>query len=658
VQNRHKHASRRFARVALSLRQKFLLAFVGLVLGLTIGLLLIVQSRQGASIVRQMEKRGITIAAQLAAVSTRSLLTYNFVALEQDAEKISRDPDVLYAIILDREGRVAAYSGHDEQQGMILQDAVSQRAAQAPKTLIQRVEEPHRPAHYDIAVPVFVEEDKWGTVRIGLSLQDMHAEMYKTRQWVLFLGAVGVLLGTLAAAFLAQRIAAPIRVLTESTMAVARGEFLPAIHVRTRDEIAVLAANFNAMTEDLRKHHAALEETNRQLDQKVHELSILANYNASILSSMTSGLFTLTLDGRFEMFNTMAETITGLSEEHVRGQHYQHVFADNASFVQVLDASHRHHTPLTAPRLDFCRHEGRRVPLQLRTAVLQGRDGLTVGLLAIFEDLSPIQTLESQLRRADRLATVGQVAAGLAHEIKNPLASIRTFAQLVSRKYHDRKFVEQFDRVVPQELDRVNGIVEELLELARPARLRYAPVSIQVILERIIDVYAEHLHQQQIVCKLDVDAALPLLQADAEQLRRAFANIVLNAIEAMPEGGELRLTGRPVPTSLFNVVSSSTDEARSETREEASLTLDQYATAVEVVCCDTGGGIPANQLDALFTPFYTTKPKGTGLGLALTLKIIEEHRGTIRIASEVGHGTVVTVLLPTSPKVATSAQIS
>jgi signal transduction histidine kinase len=182
-------------------------------------------------------------------------------------------------------------------------------------------------------------------------------------------------------------------------------------------------------------------------------------------------------------------------------------------------------------------------------------------------------------------------------------------------------------------------------------------VSIQAILERIIDVYAEHLQQQQIVCKLDVDAALPLLQADAEQLRRAFANIVLNAIEAMPEGGELRLTGRPVPTSLFNVVPSSADEVLSETHEEASLALDQYATALEVVCGDTGGGIPADQLDALFTPFYTTKPKGTGLGLALTLKIIEEHRGTIRIASQVGHGTVVTVLLPTSPKVAASAQI-
>lgn len=655
---RSKSPSPRLAGVSFSLRQKFFLAFTGVVLGLTVGLLLIVESRQRDSIIRQMEKRGVGIATHLAAVSTNSLLTYNFVALEQNVEKISRDQDVLYAIILDREGRVAAYSSHDEHQGMILQDAVSQRAASARDTLIQQVRSNQGEAeHYDIAVPVFVQGEKWGVVRIGLSTRDRQAEIRKTRQQVLLLGVLGVVLSTGAAAFLARRIVAPIRVLTEGTMAVARGEILPTISVRTRDEIAVLAVNFNDMAKDLRQHRTALEETNRQLDQKVRELSILANYNANILSSMTSGLLTLTLDGRFEMFNTMAEAITGLSGTEVRGQHYQRVFADNTPFVRVLDASHRHQTPLTAPRLDFCCHDGRHVSLQLRTAVLQDRDGRTVGLLAIFEDLSPMQALESQLRRADRLATVGQVAAGLAHEIKNPLASIRTFAQLVSRKHHDSKFVEQFDRVVLQELDRVNGIVEELLELARPARLQYAKVPIQTLLERIIDIHAERMQQQQIVCKTDFAAALPPLQADAEQLHRAFANIVLNAIEAMPEGGELNLTCRPVPTSLFNVVPSGADEVLGAPREKVSLTLDQYATDLEVVCHDTGGGIPAEQLDAVFTPFHTTKPKGTGLGLALTLKIIEEHRGTIRIASQVGHGTTVTMLLPTFPQDASSAQI-
>lgn len=654
--SRNKSSLPRWAGVSLSLRHKFFLAFTGLVLGLTVGLLFIVESRQRNSIVLQMEKRGVALATYLAAVSTNSLLTYNYIALEQNVEKISHEADVLYAIVLDREGRVAAYSGHDEQQGMILQDAVSQRAAVTQDTLIQQVHSrQNQTEHYDIAVPVFVRgsPEKWGIVRIGLSLRDMWAEIRTTRQHVLLLGIFGVALSTLAAAFLAHRIAAPIRVLTEGTMAVARGERLPVIQVRTHDEIAVLATNFNDMARELREHRTALEETNRQLDRNVQELSRLAHYNDGILSSMTSGLFTLDLHGRFETFNTTAEAITGLRDMEVRGQHYQHVFVDNTPFVRLLDASYRHQTPLTVPRLEWCRPDGSHVPLQLRTAVLQDRENQTIGLLAIFEDLSPIQALEGKLRRADRLAALGQMSAGLAHEIKNPLASIRTFAQLVSRKHQDSKFIEQFDRVVPRELDRVNGIIEDLLGLTRPTRLQYAPVSIPTILQQVVEIYAQRLQQQQIVCQMDVAEALPPLQADAEQLYRAFINIVLNAIEAMPDGGALSLVCRPVMTSLFDVVSSD-PEVLSSPPDQTSLSLGPFATDIEIVCCDTGAGVPPEQIDALFTPFYTTKPKGTGLGLALTLKIIEEHRGSIRMTSQVGRGTQVTVLLPSAPH----AQIS
>jgi PAS domain S-box-containing protein len=661
LQSLSRFPSRVLTSRAFGLRQKFLLAFLSLVLGLVIGLLLIVESRQRASIVRQMEKRGMAMATYLAAVSTKSLLTYNFVALEQDVEKLSRDRDVLYAIVLDREGRVAAYSGHDEKQGLILQDAVSQRAAQTTTTLIQRVQGGAGEAgYYDIAAPVFIRAgtEKWGTVRVGLSLRDMQVEIRQTRLQVLFLGVLGVLLGSAVAAFLARRISAPIRTLAEGTMAVARGDLHHLIPVRTRDEIAVLAANFNHMTSELLKHRTALEQTNRQLDQKVLELSILANYNESILTSMTSGLFTLNLEGHFETFNPMAETITGWRAAEVRGQSYQQVFADNAQFVQVLEASRHHHTSLTVPRLEFCCRDGRRVPLALRTAMLQDRDARTVGLLVVFEDLSPLQTLERRLHRADRLAALGQMAAGIAHEIKNPLASIRTFVQLVSRKHQDRRFVEKFDRIVPRELDRINCIIEELLELARPARLQCAPVAVPAILQRVVEVYAERMQQQHIKLKTAFASALPPLLADAEYLYRGFTNITLNAIEAMPTGGELTIVCRPVPKALVDFAAHGTGKAQKDPQAAHALDLDLYASDIEIVFRDTGEGIPAEQLDMLFTPFHTTKPHGTGLGLALTHKIIEEHHGSLHITSQVGEGTVVTVILPASTAgLSPSAQI-
>jgi two-component system sensor histidine kinase AtoS len=632
------------------------LALIGLVTILTLGLLFIVESRQRASIEHQLQKRGETIATQLAAESRKSLLTYNFVALEQDAVQTAQARDVLYTVIHGRDGRVATNGKQGEirggdKQDLILSDPVSQQAVQAMATLIQYVPHTRQTAeHYDIAVPVFVpgSSDKWGTVRVGLSLHEMQMEITQTRWRVLSLGVVGVALSVVVAAFLAQRIVAPLQILTEGAVSVARGDLTHTIAVQTHDEIAVLADNFNHMTRELCKHRMALEETNRQLDHKVLELSALANYNDNILASMTSGLLTLDIDGCIETFNAMAETITGLRGMDVRGQLAVHIFADNVQFLQVLETSRQHRTPLTAPRLEMCRHDGQQVPLALRTAMLQDREGQAGGLLAIFEDLSPMQTLERRLHRADRLAALGQMAAGVAHEIKNPLASVRTFAQLVSRKHHDNRFVEKFNRIVPQELDRINFIVEELLSLARPARLQCIQVALPSLLQRVVEIYSERLQQQNIRLKSDWTAALPPLLADVEQLHRCFTNIVLNAIEAMPTGGELSILCRPVPKALIDFTTTSNRGVSSDASEGTSSALDLYATDVEVVIKDSGMGISAAQVDHVFTPFWTTKPKGTGLGLALTHKIIEEHGGTIQLTSEVGQGTTVTIHLPTS----------
>ena len=508
----------------------------------------------------------------------------------------------------------------------------------------------HNGAHYDIAVPVFIQEslEKWGTVRVGLSLHDMHMEIRQTRLHVLLLGILGVILGAVAAAFLTQRISAPMRALAEGAMAVARGELQHTIPVRTQDEIGVLATNFNHMTSELRKHHFALEQTNQQLDQKVRELSMLANYNTNILNSMTSGLFILDLDGRFETMNSRAETMLGWRATEVYGQSYQQVFGDMLQLVQVIDASRQHRLPLTAPRVEFRRRDGQRVPLALRTAMLQDHEAHTVGLLAIFEDLSPLQASNASYngliawRLSDRWRRVWRMKLKILWRRFVPLPS-SSVASITTRR-----FMEKFDRIVPDALDRVNLIIEELLELAKPTQLRLSQVTVPVILHRVIETYSEHLRQQHIGVKTDFAPALPALEADAEQLYRCFANVTLNAIEAMPAGGELSIACRPVPRSLFDFAVPGEREGVPTPQGRAALALDQYATDVEIVFSDTGEGMPAEQLDVVFTPFYTTKPKGTGLGLALTYKIIEEHRGHIRMTSKVGHGTMVTVTLPSA----------
>jgi signal transduction histidine kinase len=335
----------------------------------------------------------------------------------------------------------------------------------------------------------------------------------------------------------------------------------------------------------------------------------------------------------------------GWNTVEIKGQHYQDVLAPHSQLLQVVETSHRRRASVTVPRLELEWPDGNRMPLGLRTAMLHDRDGnRIIGLLAIFEDLSPIQALELQLRRADRMANLGTVAAGLAHEVKNPLTSVRAFVQLVRQKHDDSHFMEQFDRIVLHEVDRINSIVEELLDLTRPVPLHRSSMDVLELLQRVSDTYAEQMRQQNVTLKTDWPDVSALLDADTEQLHRVFGNITLNALEAMPEGGILHITCRAVPRSLGHMVSPGYEDLINP----GDVHQDYYATDIEVVFRDTGVGIPPDQLDALFTPFYTTKKRGTGLGLALTHKIIEEHGGRIHITSDVGHGTAVTVMLPSS----------
>jgi two-component system sensor histidine kinase AtoS len=501
---------------------------------------------------------------------------------------------------------------------------------------------------YDVAAPILAPDgQKWGTVRVGLSLQRMHVEIHKTHLWIILVGGIGGALSLLAVAWLARRIAAPIQDLTEGTQAIARGDLQHVIPVRTRDEIAVLARHFNHMTSELGKHRTELEKSNRELDQKVNELSRLANYNATILASMTSGLMTLGLDGHFEAMNETAETILGIRSPSVQGHHYSHMVATDSLFGQVIEHALQSRLPINVPRLEFVRADRRAVPLGLRTAMRRDHSQ-TFGLLVIFEDLSPVQALERRLRHADRLAAVGQVTAGLAHEIKNPLTSVRAFVQLVRQKHNDANFIEQFDRIVLHEVDRINSIIEELLDVTRSKPIQRRPMDILDLLGRVAEAHTEMMGQQNVCLETDWTVILPSINADPEQIQRAFGNLILNAIEAMPEGGTLEMVCRTAPKSIADILASDATATRSAPE------CKPYATDVEVIVRDTGIGIAADQLDDLFTPFFTTKRRGTGLGLALTHKIVEDHGGSIHIVSALGRGTVVTVRLPAAAPVASA----
>jgi len=223
---------------------------------------------------------------------------------------------------------------------------------------------------------------------------------------------------------------------------------------------------------------------------------------------------------------------------------------------------------------------------------------------------------EEQLRRADRLSALGELSAGMAHEIRNPLGSIKGAVEILKDDYapEDAKF--EFIQILLKETDRLNHIVQEFLGFARPKHPEFQLVDVNESLESLLTLTGQEARKTGVVVEKKLDAAIGKRNLDAGLLKQAFLNLILNAIQAMPQGGTLTV--------------------------QSALLSD----AVEVKITDTGVGITEEGRKKLFTPFFTTKKSGTGLGLAITYRIIENHHGNIAVASEPGKGTTFSVKLP------------
>jgi signal transduction histidine kinase len=225
------------------------------------------------------------------------------------------------------------------------------------------------------------------------------------------------------------------------------------------------------------------------------------------------------------------------------------------------------------------------------------------------------------------------MAAGIAHDIRNPLTSILIFSQLMSLHHDDPDVREKFNRVVPRELERVQAVIEDMMELARPAAMHREPVNLTELMTQVLELYEGQASGQSVKILREFEADLPFCMADRKRLHRCFGNIVSNAIQAMPTGGDL--TVRTAQNSTMVFANSGLPEPRPE-------------PAIQVTISDTGQGIPADRLSRIFDPFFTTKEKGMGLGMAITHRIIEDHKGTIDVQSQEGLGTTFIVHLPLS----------
>jgi PAS domain S-box-containing protein len=496
---------------------------------------------------------------------------------------------------------------------MVLTDEVSQRAVGTRDALIQSTHSGvNGTALLDISIPVYIKEseEKWGTVRIGLSLERMHEQISKTRLDLLLLGSLAIFLGTLGAIFFARRITKPISKLVETTVSAAHGDLRQVIDIRTGDEIEELGRNFNFMMEQIRRHRNELED-------RLREITSLKAYTDDVLASMTNGLMTIDLEKKIVSVNEMAERIIGRGKEGMIGFSMGQVLGETHPLYKILMETLSQEKGISHIEVELKR-DGESLWLIAGTSLLNSGEEKTIGALVIFQDITQIKALEEKLRQADRLAALGTLSAGLAHEIKNPLSAIKTFVQLLPQKIGNASFMEKFNITVPREVDRINHLVEDLLELTRKRVRSLVDLKVDALIRQVIDLHGEEFKKRQIAIQDHLDQTIPHLHGDGETLYRAFSNLIINAIQAMPNGGTLSISSK----------------------------LNSPSSAIEITFKDTGIGMDELTAKNIFNPFFTTKDKGVGLGLALTRKIIEDHRGTIEVVSEKGMGTTFTLLLP------------
>ena len=351
--------------------------------------------------------------------------------------------------------------------------------------------------------------------------------------------------------------------------------------------------------------------TSHKLNESVGGLS----YDSILRESFVCAVIALDAGRKVIAFSAEAERLTELSAAAVLGQATEklpaalgQIVADVFTTGQAI-ADRRLQLPATGAAARVVR---------VHTVVTSAAGGKVASLILILHDLTAAQQLELNLRRLDRLANIGTLSASMAHEVKNAIVAVRTFVDLLLEKNQDAELAE----IVRREMKRIDAIVSQMLRVAGPAKPDIAPVRVHQALEHSLRLVQHQLNEKLITLRTAFGAASDLVAGDLYQMEQAFMNLLLNAVEAMGTNGVLTVT--------------------TDVIEPAGGHPAQFRLTIQ----DTGVGIALENRKRLFEPFFTTKKQGTGLGLPITRRIIEEHRGVISVASEPDQGATFLVLLP------------
>ena len=344
-------------------------------------------------------------------------------------------------------------------------------------------------------------------------------------------------------------------------------------------------------------------------------LSRVKAFSDNLVHNMPIGLLAIDADERIASFNQAAESVLKLSSSSAMGKRPAEILPQPLwEFFNQLKTRQG----LIDKELDCPVKDGKIIPLEVVGTSLKGEDDSAVSWVILFRDLTEIQHLKKEIARTQRLASIGRLAAGVAHEIRNPLSSIKGFATYFKERYREIPEDHKTAEIMIQEVERLDRVIGQLLEFARPMNISKKTASLEDVIKDSLRMVEAEARQRGIRVDFSSDPQTKEVRIDTDRIRQVLLNLYLNAIAAMESGGTLSV----------------------------ELRQDDDTGRFRIIVSDTGTGIKNSDLPHLFDPYFTTKPSGTGLGLAIVHKIIESHGGEVSVESRYGEGATVTIRLP------------
>ncbi len=574
-----------------------------------------------------------------------------------------------HGFILHREG----YLIHHPEPSLVLERNITDRGDERLGAHVARM----RAGEKGFGEYRFDHEEKYlsyapcreGNWSVGITMfkSELMADIYRLRhQMVTFFLIIMAMIVPASLLFI-RSITRPIGALIRGAGAIGGGNLDQVITTHSSDEFRDLGEEFNRMA--------------ARLKSSMGQVISLKTFNEDILRSLSSGVITVDSKNRLTSINESARKILGIpSEPDVEEigkvvwtgeggewEGRQGVWAEREEWPgfkpgaghplekihELFRATLSEGKVIRHREISLAGTAGRAAFVEVNAALLLDSSHRAVGAIADFRDITARKRIEERMVRIDKMASLGELSAGMAHEIRNPLAGIKTSVQVLRKRGRDEDEILLCDGVV-HEIDRLNRIVTDLLRFSRPSEPVIRPVAVSDILDRSLSLVAEKIRKQRIVLGRRSEEGLPGIMVDREQIQQVFLNILLNALKATPPGGRL---------SISATVSVDTDDARNPHgaagRSRAVLAdktggLSPGETApptnsssfVVLAFRDTGCGISEENLPRIFNPFFTTDPAGTGLGLPIVHEMMEKNGGRIFVESTAGEGTTVRVALP------------